>query len=92
MPEKTQIGFFPPASPEHAQVGVIEFMGQKTEDLFRMKIGKIDTIWGGGVGGDEKRQEMLDDLDRQIAHILFHSRGETRLVICSERSKELAAQ
>ena len=36
-----------------------------------MHVGEVQPIGGGAVGAHEKRQEMLDDFDDQIAKVFF---------------------
>jgi hypothetical protein len=42
-----------------------------------MKILKVHPVWRGAVSPDKQRQEMLDNLDDQIADIFFISRGKS---------------
>ena len=60
-----------PAPPEHAQVAGLQFMRQVAEHLFRVELVEGDPKGRGGAGGDEQRQEMLDDLDHQVALVLL---------------------
>ncbi len=92
LAQKAKSGLCLPATPDHPQVGVIEFVRQKTEDLLGMKIAEIEAVRGGTVGIDEERQEVLDNLYHQIAEILFHPRGKGRIRISGHLRQYPAAE
>jgi hypothetical protein len=52
-------------------MSVIELVGEKTEDLFRMEVRKGEPIGGRAVGSHEEGEEMLDYLDDEIAEMFL---------------------
>ncbi len=66
-----QIRLFLPAPPEHAQMGVVEFVRQVSQHLFRVEIAEAEAMGRRRAGGDKERQEMLDDLDHQVTEVFF---------------------
>ncbi len=67
---------FFPAPPEHAQMGVIQFMGKKSQDLFRVKVFKVEAIGRSAVSAWKQAQKMLRDLDDQVPQVFFMPLGE----------------
>jgi hypothetical protein len=52
-------------------MSVIELVGEKTEDLFRMEVRKGEPVGSRAVGSYEKGEEMLDYLDDEIPEMFL---------------------
>ena len=81
-----QIRLLFPAPPEHAQMGVVQFVRQVAHHLFRVKIAEPQPMRRGRTGGDKQRQKMLDDFDRQIAEVFFNAAALGRLKRAAEQA------
>ena len=85
LPEEIHFRLLLPASPEHAQMGKIQLMGQKSEDAFGVEFRELQPVRRGAVGADEERQKMFVDLQGQVSQIFLVAVGESGIGVLQKR-------
>jgi hypothetical protein len=92
MAQDADVGLAAPAPPEHAQVAVVQFVGQEAKHLLGMEIMEVNAVGIGRVGPDEERQEVLHDLGGQVRNVLLVGGSEAGTGIRPQFGQPAAAE